>query len=137
MKKSKFLLTFALFLLSVNSVFAALIKEQNNIHELHTPVVNSYAAEYYSRLINYFGYNTADTCCYVAAGMLMTYYGSFVHTNFVSDSLVVKSQAGDYGYPLRYGSPGNFYEKNIVGNYEAEGTPYTQFINDYKNQSIY
>ena len=140
MKKIKSIITLFLILamlfLTAIPVFAELTYEyiESNIH---SPIVDSYAANYYSDLINHFGYNTSDSCCYVAVSMLMMYYDSFVHTNFVSDNLVVKTTNHTAGRPLKYGSPGNFYEKTQATNYQNNGISYAQFINDYKNQSLH
>lgn len=127
----------AMLCLSATSVFAAELDEYQNLYRMHSPIIDSYAANYYSSLINYFGYNSQDTCAYVALGMLLTYYDSFKHDNFVPDNLIVKSEEGESGYPLLYGSPGNLYEKTLVTNYANQNKTYTQFINDHKNQSLH
>lgn len=136
MKKIKVILSMililALFLLNATFAFAQIITNEHIFYMLHTPVVNSYAAKYFSLLINHFGYNVADSCCYVAVAMLLHYYDSFVHTNFVPDNLVTKTTNATDGRPLWYGSPGNMYEKDISG-----GMTYTQFINDYADTSLH
>ena len=95
-KTKKFIITIALVLSILLSNIMVLnssaeVNVANNYWRIHTSVINSYASKYYSRLINYFGYNKYDTCIYIAIGMLLTYYDCFRNDNFVQDQYIVKS----------------------------------------------
>ena len=129
-------LIFAILLLSVIPVYAVPTPSSIFLGYIHTPVLNTDAAKYFSYLVNNFGSNKKGSCCYVATSMLLTYYDSYVNDNFVPDAYITRSERGIYGFPYEYGMPGNFYEEDIYTT-SYSGRPYTDFVNAYSSQSLH
>jgi len=98
---------------------------------------NNWCSFYFYNLLSNFGYNSHNTCAYVAIAMLLSYYDCFYNDNIVpmqyEDPPASFEEYSRGSYTYTYGSPGNFYENDLHSLYED----YSEFVAAYSDVSLH
>ena len=107
-----------------NEVFKASILDTNvrlMVERLHNSQgktnLNNFANYYFSNLNNNFGVNTHGTCSFVAMGMLLSFYDTYLNDSFVPDAF----EENTYVEP---DSEGTILTKDV----ESPGVTYDDFV---------
>lgn len=115
-------------------------------------VYNSSITEYHSHLVSYydnltynFGMNYKGSCGYVAIGMLLSYYDTFLNDSIIPEQYDLVSNGYDGNMITRRNSPGvlkdiiarpNTQSSSSYG-YSLSATEYYLYVNSYSATSLH
>ena len=129
-----------------NEVFKASILDTNvrlMVERLHNSQgktnLNNFANYYFSNLNNNFGTNTHGTCSFVAMGMLLSFYDTYLNDSFVPDAFEENTyvEPDSEGTILTKGveSPGVTYD-DFVATAAMDRVDYEDYVVDNPNASF-
>jgi hypothetical protein len=96
---------------------------------------STYLQAYYSNLNQNFGENVMSSCGYVALGMLLSYYDSFLSDDIIPEQYDVASVGSGTDMMERRNSPGVLYEKSGYDK-QSKLSDYTNYLKTIKDRSL-
>ena len=111
-----------------------------NISATYQQQVFSYSNfkdSYFDNLTNNFGMNCKGSCGYVAIGMLLSYYDTYLNGNIVSENYDVNSVGFETDMVERHNSPGSMKETSLNPSLEGSGMTLSEYWDSVSNQDYY